>query len=55
MITIEVNNRPIEAKRGEMLLSALRRAGVTVPTLCHLEHLFPSGACRMCVVEVEGQ
>ena len=55
MITIEVNNRPIEAKRGEMLLSALKRAGITVPTLCHLEHLFPSGACRMCVVEVEGQ
>lgn len=55
MITIEVNNRRIEAKRGEMLLSALRRAGITVPTLCHMEHLFPSGACRMCVVEVEGQ
>jgi len=55
VITIEVNNRRIEAKRGEMLLSALRRAGITVPTLCHIEHLFPSGACRMCVVEVEGQ
>jgi iron-only hydrogenase group A len=55
VITIEVNSRPIEAKRGEMLLSALKRAGITVPTLCHLEHLFPSGACRMCVVEVEGQ
>jgi len=55
VITIEVNNRRIEAKRGEMLLSALRRAGITVPTLCHMEHLFPSGACRMCVVEVEGQ
>ena len=55
MITIEVNNRTIEAKRGEMLLSALQRAGLKIPTLCHLENLFPSGACRMCVVEVEGQ
>lgn len=55
MITIEVNNRPIEAEEGEMLLSALNRAGIRVPTLCHMESLVPSGACRMCVVEVEGQ
>jgi iron-only hydrogenase group A len=55
VITIEVNNKPIEANPGEMLLSALKRAGIKVPTLCHLEDLFPSGACRMCVVEVEGR
>ena len=55
MINIEVNGKIIEAKKGEMLLSALRRAGVQVPTLCHIEGLPPSGACRMCVVEVEGQ
>jgi NADH-quinone oxidoreductase subunit G/NADP-reducing hydrogenase subunit HndD len=33
----------------------LRRAGVKVPTLCHLDGLTPTGACRMCVVEIEGQ
>src|SRR5512133_1287705 len=55
MIKIQVNNRTIEAEKGEMLLSALKRAGIKVPTLCHLENLFPSGACRMCVVEIEGQ
>jgi NADH-quinone oxidoreductase subunit G/NADP-reducing hydrogenase subunit HndD len=54
-ITIEANGRPIEAKPGEMLLDALKRAGIKVPTLCHMENLFPSGACRMCVVEVEGR
>ncbi|MFZ5516254.1 MAG: NADH-dependent [FeFe] hydrogenase, group A6 [Candidatus Zhuqueibacterota bacterium] len=52
---IEVNNRKIEAKPGEMILDALEREGIKVPTLCHLKGLFPSGACRMCVVEVEGQ
>jgi len=51
---IEVNNREIEAKPGEYLLSALRRAGINIPTLCHIEGLAPSGACRMCVVEVDG-
>jgi NADH-quinone oxidoreductase subunit G/NADP-reducing hydrogenase subunit HndD len=54
VILIEVNGRNVEAKPGEMLLSSLRRAGINVPTLCHMEDLFPSGACRMCVVEVEG-
>ncbi|HPC82564.1 MAG TPA: NADH-dependent [FeFe] hydrogenase, group A6 [Thermoanaerobaculaceae bacterium] len=52
---IEVNNRPIEAQAGETILAALRRAGVSVPTLCHMEGLLPSGACRICAVEVEGQ
>ena len=55
MVTIEVNNRKIEAKNGEMLLDALKRNGITVPTLCSMENLFPSGACRMCVVEIEGE
>jgi len=51
---IEINQRPAEAVAGETILQALQRVGVTVPTLCHMEHLLPSGACRMCVVEVEG-
>ena len=54
MITLEVDNRPIGANEGETILSALRRHGVNVPTLCYLENLPPSGACRLCVVEVEG-
>jgi iron-only hydrogenase group A len=54
-MNIEVNNRPIQAEPGETILSALKRAGVNVPTLCHMANLFPTGACRMCVVEVEGQ
>jgi iron-only hydrogenase group A len=55
VITIEVNGRPVEAVPGEMLLTALRRAGIQVPTLCCQENLTPTGACRLCVVEVAGQ
>lgn len=54
MFTIEVNNREIKAKQGEMILDALRREGIKVPTLCYMKDLFPTGACRMCVVEIEG-
>lgn len=52
---IEVNHRIIQAEKGETILSALNRAGVTVPTLCSMKDLSPTGACRMCVVEVEGK
>ncbi len=54
MIELEVDGRRIEAREGEMILSALKREGVHVPTLCYLEGLLPSGACRLCVVELEG-
>jgi iron-only hydrogenase group A len=55
MWTIEVNDRRIQARPGETLLEACERSGIRVPTLCHLRNLSPTGACRMCVVEVEGQ
>mgnify|MGYP003586360987 FL=1 len=55
MIKIQVNGRSVDAQEGEALLSAVRRAGIAIPTLCHYDGLPPSGACRMCVVEVEGQ
>jgi NADH-quinone oxidoreductase subunit G/NADP-reducing hydrogenase subunit HndD len=54
VITIEVNGREIKAQKGEYILNVLKREGIRVPTLCHLPDLFPSGACRLCVVEVEG-
>jgi NADP-reducing hydrogenase subunit HndD len=54
MITFQMDNRTVEANEGETLLTVLRREGVHVPTLCYMEGLPPSGACRMCLVEVEG-
>jgi iron-only hydrogenase group A len=54
MIEMQVDGRAIEAKEGETILSALKREGIHVPTLCHMEGLLPSGACRMCIVELDG-
>lgn len=54
-INIEVNNRQIQARKGETILSALNRNGIKVPTLCNMKDLSPTGACRLCVVEVEGR
>ena len=52
---IEVNNTLIAVEEGETLLMALRRNGFKVPTLCHMNDFSPTGACRLCVVEVEGK
>lgn len=51
---IKVNGREIEVKEGLTILEALREHGISIPTLCYMENLTPSGACRICVVEVEG-
>jgi len=53
--TIEVNNKSIRAEKGETILSALNRNGIMIPTLCSMQEFTPTGACRMCVVEVEGK
>ncbi|MDD3861030.1 MAG: [Fe-Fe] hydrogenase large subunit C-terminal domain-containing protein, partial [Bacteroidales bacterium] len=48
---IEINNKQIEARKGETILDVLKRNGIKVPTLCHIKDMFPTGSCRMCVVE----
>jgi NADP-reducing hydrogenase subunit HndD len=54
MIKFEANGQMIEARNGDTILAALKQEGIHVPTLCHIEGLSPTGACRLCVVEVEG-
>lgn len=53
-INLTINDKKVTAKAGQTLLQVCREQGLDIPTLCYLEDLFPSGACRMCVVEVEG-
>ncbi|PIE53283.1 ferredoxin [Candidatus Fermentibacteria bacterium] len=48
---ITVNDKVLEAAPGQTILDVAREAGITIPTLCHIEGLPPTGACRMCVVE----
>lgn len=54
-LSLHVDDRAVRVPQGASLLDAARAAGASVPTLCHLPKLPPSGACRMCVVEVEGR
>ncbi len=55
IFNIEVNQKTIKARKGDTILETLRRNGITVPTLCNMETFTPTGACRICVVEIEGR
>lgn len=53
--TLTLDNQLISARPGETLLSAAQEAGIAIPTLCYLEGVSTVGACRLCLVEVEGK
>jgi len=50
-VTINVNGTNIQARKDDTVLEVLSEQGIKVPTLCHLKNMFPTGSCRMCVVE----
>lgn len=55
MVQLTINNIRVNAEEGMTILDAAKSVGISVPTLCHLKDLVPTGACRICSVEVEGQ
>ena len=54
MVKIKLNGVEVSVEEGSTLLEAAQFMGFPIPTLCHMEGLTPYGACRLCVVEVEG-
>lgn len=54
MVQLTINNIKVNAEEGMTILDAAKSVGIHVPTLCHMKGLTPTGACRICVVEVEG-
>ncbi|QTA37675.1 iron hydrogenase small subunit [Thermosipho ferrireducens] len=54
MVKIHINNREYEVPEDITVLEAAQKVGIQIPTLCHHPELEPIGACRVCVVEIEG-
>ena len=54
MVQLTINNIPVEVPEGTTILWAAKKAGFTIPTLCHHPDLTPGGQCGICVVEIEG-
>jgi bidirectional [NiFe] hydrogenase diaphorase subunit len=55
VITLTINDQLVSAHGEWTLLDAVREAKIRLPTLCHVDGLSDVGACRLCLVEVEGQ
>ena len=53
-LVINFDGKEIKAKPGQMILQAAMEAGIYIPYLCYYPGTKPFGACRMCVVSVDG-
>ena len=52
-VSIEIDGKPYEAAKGEMLIAVTDRNGIRVPRFCYHKKLTVAANCRMCLVEVE--
>jgi predicted molibdopterin-dependent oxidoreductase YjgC len=53
-VTVKINGGDVTVDEGDTILTACTQAGIDTPTICYAENLTPVNACRVCVVEVEG-
>ena len=53
-VSLQINGQPFTVAADATVLQAIHSAGLHVPTLCHLDGLTPVGACRLCLVALEG-
>jgi len=53
--TLEVDGKLITATEGQTIFAAAWDSGIHIPRLCHLGGLSDVGACRLCLVEIQGQ
>ncbi|SJZ48350.1 NADH-dependent [FeFe] hydrogenase, group A6 [Garciella nitratireducens] len=53
-ITLTIDDQKVTVPEGTTILEAARKANIEIPTLCYLKDINEIGACRMCLVEIEG-
>lgn len=53
-ISVTINGQIYQVDEGMTILEAARSIHIDIPTLCYLKDINEIGACRMCLVEVEG-
>ena len=55
MVNLTIDKKAVCVPEGTTILDAARSVGIDIPTLCFLKDINEIGACRICMVEVEGQ
>jgi len=54
-VTLTIDNQTVTVEKGKTILDAAMQIGIDIPHLCKDDRLTPTGACRLCLVEVEGR
>jgi iron-only hydrogenase group A len=54
-VTIAINGKEYKVDAGQTIMQAADQCGYHIPRLCYHPRLSIEGACRVCIVEVEGQ
>ena len=54
MVNITINGKKLSVAEGQTIMNAAKENGIIIPSLCYLEGVNEIGACRVCVVEIEG-
>ncbi|MFT8887819.1 MAG: NADH-dependent [FeFe] hydrogenase, group A6 [Ethanoligenens sp.] len=54
MVNVTINGIAVQASEGDTILEAASSADIHIPTLCYLKGINEIGACRVCVVEIQG-
>ncbi|MCI9456788.1 MAG: 2Fe-2S iron-sulfur cluster binding domain-containing protein [Oscillospiraceae bacterium] len=55
MVTLTIDRKQITVPEGTTILDAAKSAGIPIPSLCYLREVNEIGACRVCMVELEGK
>ncbi|MFN2521717.1 MAG: 2Fe-2S iron-sulfur cluster-binding protein, partial [Mycobacteriales bacterium] len=55
LISLTIDGIPVQVPKGTLVIRAAEQIGVQIPRFCDHPLLDPVGACRQCIVEVEGQ
>jgi NADP-reducing hydrogenase subunit HndD len=54
MVTLTINGKKVQAEPDVSVLEAAKQNNILIPHFCYLEGVHQIGACRVCVVEIEG-
>ncbi len=54
MVSLTIDGKNVSVPKRATILEAAATVGITIPTLCWLQKISPTGACRICAVEIEG-
>ena len=51
---VVIDGHELKFNTGETILQVAQRNTISIPTICYLKGASPTGACRICIVEIEG-